>query len=342
MNNLLQRNAIALITATKMMLGGVIAFLIITSLKLPLGVWAVVTIAAITQVGLSQTLSKSLMRIIGTLLGGLIGYGIAVLAHGHVFFMMFLLLFAIWASSYIALQPTIYSYASIVAGMTIAIILFYCVAGLNFFSITVDRSAEILLGVFVFSVLNIFLFFLVKRYYPQAILTEKLSWQRPTLQLKMQYAIPAMNIALACFLTFLIWYWFRLSQGYWATITCLLIMEENSSRTLKKSFFRFASHFIAALLSFLCMALLFNFSYEWRLIPLAVVFFMCGFLIGTRNQYAGMGNTIGIAISIMLLTDPAAHETMRIIFERFYNVMIGIAVAFALLGVNLHSKQGKT
>jgi len=40
---------------------------------------------------------------------------------------------------------------------------------------------------------------------------------------------------------------------------------------------------------------------------------------------------MGIAIAIMLLSNSGSHETINIIFERFYNVVIGISVAFIML-----------
>ncbi|OGT32882.1 MAG: hypothetical protein A3C44_04920 [Gammaproteobacteria bacterium RIFCSPHIGHO2_02_FULL_39_13] len=326
-----QQNVIALITATKMMLAGLIVFLLINYFQLPLGVWAVVTIAAVTQTGLTQTLSKSLMRTIGTIIGAVMGYTIAMLANGDVTIMMISLLIVIWFSSYIALQPTIYSYAGIVTGMTIAIVLFFSITHQDFYAVAVDRSFEVLLGVLVIAVLNLFLFYIVKKYYPKGMTKKIISWKRPQFTIKLQHAVPATKVALACLLTFVIWYFFKLPAGYWATITCLLIMEESHSVTFKKGFFRFVSHLIVALIGFLCVLALLHFSYEWRLLPLLLTFFLCGFLIGTENQYASMGNTMGIAMAIMLLSDPGSHETIKIIFERFYNVTIGIAVAFVML-----------
>lgn len=326
-----QKNAIALITAFKMTVAGLITFLLIYYFRLPLGVWAVVTVAAVTQAGLSQTLSKSLMRIIGTIIGAITGYTIAVFAHGNAMIMMMALLTSIWFSSYIALQPTIYSYAGIVAGMTIAIILFFSIAHQNFSEIAVDRSFEVLLGILVLTFLNLCLFCVVKWLYPKGIIKKIIPWKRPKFKMELRYVVPSTKVALACLFTFLIWFFFKMPMGYWATITCLLIMEENHTGSLKKGLFRFISHFIAALLGFLCMLALLHFSYEWRLIPLLFAFFICGFLIGTENQYASMGNTMGIAIAIMLLSAPNSHETMKIIFERFYNVVIGIAVAFIML-----------
>ena len=328
-----KNHSIALITATKMTLAGLVAFILVDYFQLPLGVWALVTIAAITQTGLSQTLAKSLMRVIGTLVGAVTGYTIAVLANGDITIMMTSLLIAIWFSSYIALQPTIYSYAGIVTGMTIAIILFFSISGENFIPIAVNRTAEVLLGVLILTVLNLFLFFIIKKYYPEGITKKIISWERPKFKIEHRYALSATKVAFACLITFIIWYYFRQPQGYWATISCLLIMEENQGVTLKKGFFRFISHIFVALIGFLAMLALLHYSYNLRLIPLLISFFGCGYLIGTENKYASMGNTMGIAISIMLLSNPSSHDTMNIIFERFYNVVIGISVAYAFMSL---------
>jgi len=108
-------------------------------------------------------------------------------------------------------------------------------------------------------------------------------------------------------------------------------MEENQHGTFKKGFFRFFSHLVATILGLICVLALLHLPYTWRLIPLLITFFACGFLIGSENQYASMGNTLGIAVAIMLLTTPDAHDTLHIIFARFYNVMIGVVVAFSVL-----------
>ena len=320
-----------LITAVKMLLAGLIAFLLVDYFQLTDGVWSLVTIAAVTQVGLHQTLAKSLMRAIGTLLGAVIGYFIALFAKGDPIIIIVLIFAMIWLTSYISLQPTIYSYAGIVTGMTIAIIVFFSISNQNFTQIAVDRTIEILLGVAILACINLCLFFIAKRFFPGGIKKVALSWQFPQFKMNLQYAIPALKVAFACVLTFLIWYYFKQPQGYWATITCLLIMEENQKDTLKKGLFRFSSHFLAALFGLLCVLALLHAPYAWRLLPLLITFFACGYLIGTQNQYASMGNTIGIALCIMLFTNPGAHETIDIIFARFYNVMIGIGVAYIML-----------
>jgi uncharacterized membrane protein YccC len=326
-----QNHPVALITAIKMCAAGLFGFLITNYFHFPESVWCLVTIAAVTQTGLDQTVIKSLMRAIGTIIGAVLGYWIAVIAKADPIIIITLIFATIFITSYIAVQPTVYSYCGIITGMTIAIVVFFNLNNENYFNVAVDRTYEVLLGVAILCVLNLLLYFFVKRYIPRGISKANISWTLPQFKMTGQYAIPALKVAFACVLTFLIWYYFKQPQGYWATISCLLIMEENQRATLKKGGFRFLAHFIATLVGLLCVLVLLHAPYAWRLLPLLITFFACGFLIGTKSEYAGMGNTLGIAIAIMLLSSPNAHETIQIIFERFYNVMIGITVAFLML-----------
>jgi uncharacterized membrane protein YccC len=336
MNNLvmphLKRNQLlGLITAIKMGMACLIGFWAIDYYHLPEGVWCVVTIAAVMQVGLQQTLAKSLMRAIGTIVGAIIGFMIALLAKDNPVMVTLAVFFIIFLTSTIALQPTIYSYAGIIMGVTIAIIVSFNFSGQNLFSLSVDRTVEVLLGIAIVGITNIFLFLFVKRYFPGLIHKETLSWQLPTLKVQKKYIAASLKVATACILTFLIWQFFKLPQGYWALITCLVIMEENQQGTLKKGFLRFLSHFIAALIGLISVWALTQCAYYWRLLPLLITFIFCGYLIGSNKKYQSMGNTLGVAMAIMLLSNPDGHDTLSIIFARFYNVVIGIGIAYAML-----------
>lgn len=324
-------NKLALITALKMSLAGLAAFVLIQLFHLPLGVWSLVTIAAIAQAGFSKTLVKAVMRIIGTFLGALAGYLIVVVGHASPLVTFLLLVFGIWSSSYIALQPSIYSYAGIVAGMTMSIVLFYSLSHEAYMPIIVDRSFEVLLGVVILGLISALLFQCVKLCHWQFEKTAPFSWRAPSFRFGWTYAIPACKVALACLLTFLIWRVFHQAQGYWATITCLLIMEENRQGTVKKGWFRFLSHALAALIALLLLYVLREVAYDWRLLPLMITFAACGYLIGSNNKYAGMGNTLGVAFAIMLFTNAGVHESTQLVFARFFNVVLGVGVAYLFL-----------
>jgi len=192
-----QNYPVALITAIEMLVAGLFGFLIIDFLDLPESVWCVVTIAAVTQAGRDQTLIKSLMRIIGTIIGAFIGYFIALFAKGEPIIIITLIFATIFISSYIAVQPTIYSYAGIVAGMTITIVVFFSLNNENYFNIAVYRTYEVLLGIAILGTLNLLLYFLVKWFFPSSRSKAIISWSLPQVKIKKQYAIPALKVALS-------------------------------------------------------------------------------------------------------------------------------------------------
>lgn len=322
---------LGLITAIKMGLACLIGFWVTDYYHLPEGVWCIVTIAAVMQVGLQQTLAKSLMRAIGTLLGAMLGFLIALLAKNNPVVITLLVFSIIFLTSIIALQPTIYSYAGVVMGVTVAIIVFFNFSGQDLFSLSVDRTVEVLLGVAIVSITNTALFLFAKKWFPGLIHKETLSWQLPKLKVQKKYIVASLKVATACIISFLVWQLFKLPQGYWAVITCLVIMEENQKGTLKKGFLRFLSHVIAVLIGLVSVWLLMHYAYYWRLLPLLITFIFCGFLVGGNKKYQSMGNTLGVAMAIILLSDSGVHQTFSIIFARFYNVVIGIGIAYAML-----------
>lgn len=320
-------------TASKMLAACLISFMIIMHYPLPESVWCIITIAAVAQAGFDQTLTKSLMRCIGTIIGAILGCIIVWLGKNNLGITLSLVFIAIYFTSQIALQPTIYSYAGIVTGITIAIIVFFNLVHQNIIAMAVDRTIEVLLGIGILGIVNLALYHIVKYFSHYPLHHKNPSWKLPTFSPNSNYSIAALKVSVACIGTFLICYYYKLPQGYWATLTCLLIMEENPKGTVKKGLFRFFAHFIAASVGLFFILIFLTLPYSWRIIPLAITFFLCGFLIGTKNPYASMGNTLGIAVAIMLLTTPNAQETVHIILARFYNVVIGIAVAYAMLSI---------
>lgn len=325
------QHIVALFTGAKMAIAGLFSFLLVNFFNLPESIWCMVTIAAVTQMGFNQTITKAFMRAIGTLIGSVIGLSIAWFSNSNPFLIITLIFIIIYLTSLIALQNTVYSYASIICGITVAIIVFFSMENQNFINIARDRTIEVLIGIFILGCTNLALLFFAKHYSPNNITNTNVAWTKPKFALYSQYSIPAFKIGLACVTTFLIWYFFKLPQGYWATITCLLIMEEHHGHTLKKAIFRFFAHIIAAILGFIFIAFLIKAPYFWRLIPLIITFFLSGFLIGLNNKYSNMGNTLAIAVCIMLLTTPHIHQSFEAISIRLMNVILGIIIAYAIL-----------
>lgn len=322
--------ATAYTTAIKMTSAALLAYWANLYLQLPSAYWAIISIAAITQFGLSQTLTKSVMRTVGTLLGATLGFVIAYIAQGHVFLILTLFLLLILGSSLIAIQETIFSYGAIVTGLTMVIV----ISSTQFdktgalFSVAVTRSVEVMLGIAALLVCNLLLslcyrVFLVSwRDFIATII--KIPQEFRALTFNFQLYRVALKIALTCLVTFGIWLYFRQPEGFWATVTCLLIMEESVVNTKIKSTLRFVANTGAAFFSAV-VALLVGDHLILRLLALCFGFFVCGYIIGTQKKYASLGNTMGVAIAIMLLFDPGTSSSFHIILDRFLNVTLGIA-----------------
>jgi len=320
-----------------MMLASVIAFITFTfiaphySKYAEYGYWSVVTIAAITQSGLKDTYLKGLMRLIGTIIGALIGYLCAILAHGHIGIVLILFFIFVTFTSYIAIQHTIFSYAGVISGVTMIIVLASSLIAMDLlFGIAVFRSLEVIKGIIILFLINLLLAFILDLPEEQfSIFWQKLkSLPNEFTQFRHQsmYVKAAIKISLACLFTLGIWIYFRQLEGIWAAITCLLIMEESKEATRIKSMLRFWAHVIAALFGGIC-AIVIGDHLIWRVIPLALSFLVCGFIIGKENKYSSLGNTTGIAVAIMLLASPGFTSSFKIIGARFLNVLFGIIVS---------------
>ncbi len=335
------------ITAIKMALAATIAFVLYNLFHFEYGYWSVVTIAAITQAGVSKTLTKSLMRCLGTIVGAIIGYLFAILAQGNTEIVLILFFIFIVFSSYITILPGPVSYAGVITGLTMVIVLSSSLLTGELIGMAVYRSAEVLLGILIMAIINLIIWFWISQNRDTLQSFYHVSINLPNHLRKINFSrsqtIAAIKIALACLFTFAIWVYFRQPGGFWATISCLLIMEENIHQTHIKSFMRFWAHVAAALFGGICALLLGH--YVWLLlIPLVISYLFCGYLIGKQNQYSSLGNTMGIAITIMLLTSPGTDSTLQIISARFLNVTFGIIVAIVItryFPISQHNQKAK-
>lgn len=336
-----QTMALPIITALKMTLAGIAAFILMRLTQLPQGFWAIVTVAAVIQADFSDTLQKGVMRSIGTIIGAVLGVLCAFLIPFSPLLAILAFFICLIFSSYIAVQKSIYEYAAVVAGMTISIIIFFGVMGENIFVVSIDRTLEILIGVLVLFLINFIFSYLIKRWVPGWELPLAKSIKKPMkIIFNKHYLVASLRISLAAIATFLLWYFTRLPEGYWATISCLLIMEESLRDSMKRGGLRFLAHVIVIIIALVFGLLLKDVSYDWRILPMIIVFLGCGYLIGKKNNYSSMGNTIGIAFTIVLLAHTSSANSVGIIFARFYNVLIGVGVAFFALLIKVPYRLG--
>lgn len=319
----------AILTGTKLAVACTVVFVLYVSLNWPYGYWSVVSVAAVARPGLKHTLGKAITRIVGTILGACLGYCIGLFTQGSPTGIVIFFFIGAFIAGYIAAQDTILTYGGIVFGFTTSIVLAsYLLTG-NLFDMAVYRSAEVLLGVSVVALLNLSIRSIFQRDEQiKTQLPQQFSYGFQMLfygENKRRYLKPALQIALAATITFLPWVIWRYPGGFWATISCFLVMEENVHGVQRKSFLRFCSHVVAALLGMLIVLLVQDHIW-YLLIPLVISFFMCGYLMVVHKALSTSYNTIAIALAVMLLADPGLMSTFHIIFARFVNVVAGVAV----------------
>ena len=323
-----------MLTACRMSIAAVLAFLVYKSLDLPQGYWAVVSIAAVTQAGLSGTITKSVMRIIGTLIGAAFGYGLTFLIGQNPLFIIIIFWIFITCSSYIAIQLSAFSYAGVVTGLTMVIVLASSMIEGMAFQLAVYRSIEVILGIVAIAVVTIVFDVIRCWIVPETCRSSvKNDMFHIFLDFKLRFnwskLLAAVKISLAASITLITWLYLKYPFGFWATVTCLLIMEESTHATQIKGITRFWTHVAAALIGAIC-ALLIHVHLYLLAIPLALGFFICGYFIGSGKPYRSLGNTLGIALAIMLLAGAGMDDTLSVVVARFLNVMYGIIIGLLI------------
>jgi uncharacterized membrane protein YccC len=324
----------AILTGTKMMLAGSMAFFIYLFLPWPYGFWTVVTVAAVTRPGLTNTLGKITTRIIGTLIGCVLAYFILQVNKDNSVIMILLFFPVVVLSSYIALQKTLFNYAGIIIGLTITIILSTSLMSGNLVQTMLYRIIDVLIGIACIAIVNIAIRVVFPKketviqnlgaQFRQAF-QNLIQWKENKTLIKTSFVV-----ALAASLTFFPWIYWRYPGGYWATISCFLIMEESLKDVQRKSWLRFFSHVITALIGG-ASAILIGEHTIWLLIPLAISFFIFGYMMVSSKSLSSTGNSMGIALSVMLLASPGVSSSLHIVAARFCNVIGGIAVGLLMI-----------
>jgi uncharacterized membrane protein YccC len=122
---------------------------------------------------------------------------------------------------------------------------------------------------------------------------------------------------------------FKYSDGFWTTICCLFIMEENLINVKGKIWFRFLAHVLAALIAAVS-ALLIGDHIWLRIIPIALCFFFCGYIMVTNKVSGKAAKTLAIAACIMLLSGESESDGLEVTAMRFSYTVLGLGLGFLL------------
>lgn len=312
----------ALFPACVMAVSGCIAFVIYYYFKWPDGYWAVVSIAAVTQRSAYATFEKTVLRLLGTFLGAFVAYYSVVFL--PISYLVTTFLLGLFVCLLLSLSVNKYRYLMIVTGISYTLVMSSGLRG-EVESMAIVRTYEVVFGCVLCILVSYGCHFLLS--------LPKIKAPSLVFQLKFNKTawFQAMILTIACGITFLTWQWLDYPLGFWGTISCLFVIEENIGRSLQNGFNRVLAHIWA--LGFTAMiAFYIPSTTPWVLVPLTVGLFLSGYTFGVQNEsIRGIGNTLGIAIVCMLLTTSPGMTQEDIVLWRFINIIYGVSVGFTTM-----------
>ena len=319
----------AILSGVKIMIAGIMAFFIYYNVSWPYSYWIMVTIAAVAQPGFSDTFGKIIIRIVASLIGCVLAYGILFLSQNNNVVIISFFFLTVILSSYFALQETLLSYAGVVLGLTVIIILSTALRLGDLLQAVSYRMLDLLLGIACLAVVNVVLSFFFARKELTVVgfsIEFKKAYQKFIQWRKNpRFIKPSLAIAIASSLTYFPWLHWRYSGGYWATIGCFLVMEKSFVTAKQRSLSQFYSQVIAGLIAGISALLIADHTI-WLLVPLSLGFFASGYLMVRSETLRISANMMGVTLAIVLFRDPGTVPTLKTIAARFVNIVGGMAI----------------
>lgn len=317
-------NLPAIQSGARFAFAALIAFIFYHLFDLQFGYWAVVSVAAVMRPNYTMTSAKALLRLMGTLIGVVIGY-LAISCIKYFPASLYIVFFiSMFITGLLIFAKRKYRYSGIVCGITIIIIITTVnQQGTLFYDVIVDRTLDVTVGILIAWICS-------KLFFPVEDTQEKetLSLPKPPIT---SIVINSAIMACATVLSLIPWFYYHYSGGYWAPIACLFIIEENFDKTQKNAITRFFAHviviFLAAIFSFLGGT-----SYSLG-IALVIGMFIFGYWM--RKPLFGFDSTIAnsmaIAYCIVLLIAPGEENIIESCVARFVNTVLGILVGMIVV-----------
>lgn len=311
----------AILSGTIMSLSAILAFSLYYYFQWSEGYWAVISIAAVTQSRVNNTILKIFLRIVGTIIGAFSAYYFVLLLPAALLIPAFFV--CLFLAVLFTLAATQYRYVMIITGLTFTLVIAAAITN-NIEDMALIRTYEVIVGCVICSLVS-----LTFRYFYPEIKGEAIPH---SFQFDFHRGIftEALLMSAACALTFLTWRWFNYPLGFWATISCLFVLEENAGKTIKNAWKRIYAHFLVVLFAGI-VAFFISAENPFVIIPLAIGLFACGYCLGLKSRLAAMGNTMAIALSVVLLIDVPGLSQDTIVLARFFNVIYGVSVAFLII-----------
>ncbi len=279
-----------------------------------------ISVAAIIQLDMSASFTKSINRALGTLIGGVLTYTLLSFAAHSTYLVIISSVAVSFLAAYIIFQAPALRYTGIMIGITLVNILSLYDVTPSAAETTMYRCLFVFIGISALMITDIMFSILFDKKMVNAEDFKKMGVSSLK-QLVTPHAsriFAASQMCLATSIALIPWLIFKYPDGYWVAVSCFFVMEDSCSVSKIKAKFRFLAHIGSSLMGWL---IVFAGSYypETRL-PLVFlgVCIISGIMIKNREKTA-IGNTMGIALMIMALG--GGYET---IVHRLGYTTIGI------------------
>ncbi|MCF6775820.1 FUSC family protein [Thiotrichales bacterium 19X7-9] len=320
----------SILTSLKFIIAAAIVYVLIQLFQWENGYWAMISIAAIIRPNTHHIYTKAIMRIIGTLIGGLLAYILLIIAQESIIVLTVGLFIISLFAGFIILQKNSFNYAGIIIGLSAIIIIASAYQTHNYFDVVISRCAFVLLGITVLFLVNLFIKLFDSNTESIPLRNEFLSnikqlVNQPNIRLNL---LTSILLALSVIITFFPWLIFQYHGGFWAAITCYFIIEETAFGVYKKAKLRFLAHIGAALIALLAVMITLYIPY-FSILILLIGYIICAFIIVNAKSLSHTGNTMAIAMTIMILA--SLHDVdINNIIARFFNVVLGIIIGLII------------
>ncbi len=136
----------------------------------------------------------------------------------------------------------------------------------------------------------------------------------------------AVKTALAGVLTWYATQALHLDQGYWATLTAIIVMQSNVGGSLKAGWIRFLGTVIGAATGALC-ALWFHYGPLSLIISMLVTMLICSNVAKLRDSVRVAALT---AVIILFVHDTSSQHPLYLALMRFIEISLGITIALGV------------
>ncbi|MCF6807068.1 FUSC family protein [Thiotrichales bacterium 19S9-12] len=321
-----------------------LAVYIVLLLHLDAPYWSAISVVAICAPGVTITLNKGLLRIIGTIAGAALGLFIASITVND-FYAFIIWSFFIYTISQYLTYYTNYKYALILGAATYFMVSASIINDIdNIYYIAFWRSTEVCTGVIVASIVILIMFSKSAR---QTIESDKISPSQEKLSISNSQKIfrseknlsimkESIKNGLGVILALFIWMFTASPGGLQGIISALAVAqpkseEHNISTVLHNAKNRFLGCFLGGATGLLCL-----YKLQLNIIFLLIVLFIgssiFSYITLTSKKYSYLGIQANVAFIITLIQNDIVTTSIVPAMMRLSGIFIGI---FSLVLVHL-------